>query len=308
MNSFDHRDATALRLPDFIHVGPPRTGTTWLHQVLTGHVGLPADKETLFFEVNYNRGIKWYADLFRDFPLSMRLGELGPTYFSNTVARDRIREHRPDCKIICTFREPAARLYSMYRLLRAQGRPVEDSFDAYWRVLVACGLDFCGYATHLRRWQEAFGEDRVLILLYEDLSADPQGYLDRVCDFIGIPLVALASSTVGKSKVYSAGEVATKSSSTVKRTADAIYWLRRHGAARWMRLGSNTRVSRLIRRVFVEEFELLSPASAEEVRHMMLPETEALEQMTGRDLSSWKPAARQAPHERESLSQTVRSI
>ncbi len=303
MNSFDQSDRTALRLPDFIHVGPPRTGTTWLHQVLIGHVGLPADKETLFFEVNYNRGIKWYADLFRDFPPPLRLGELGPTYFSNTIARDRIREHIPSCKIICTFREPAARLYSMYRLLRAQGRPVEDEFDAYWRVLVACGLDFCAYATHLRRWQETFGEDRVLILFYEDLSTDPQGYLDRVCDFIGIPLVALTDSALGRSKVYSAGQVANRSNSIVKRTADAVYWLRRHGAAPLMRLGNNTRASRMIRRVFVEEFETLSPASAEEVRHMMLPETEALEQMTGRDLSSWKPGTRGVA--REDLSHSV---
>jgi len=47
-----------------------------------------------------------------------------------------------------------------------------------------------------------------------------------------------------------------------------------------------------VRGLFVEDYEPLSQASADEIRHMMLSETEELEQMTGRDLSSWKPGAK----------------
>ena len=49
---------------------------------------------------------------------------MGPTYFSNAISRERIKHDIPDCKIIVTFREPAARLYSLYRLLRSERRPV----------------------------------------------------------------------------------------------------------------------------------------------------------------------------------------
>ncbi len=67
------RDGAPLRLPDFIAVGPPRTATTWLDQVMRGHVGLPAGvKETQFFIFRYSQGIEWYAAHFRDCPANLR--------------------------------------------------------------------------------------------------------------------------------------------------------------------------------------------------------------------------------------------
>ena len=160
---------TALRLPSFIHVGPPRTGTTWLHEVLTGHIGLPSEKETRFFDARYDRGVEWYCNLFVDYPADVPAGEMGPTYFSNAVARERIKFHIPECKIIITFREPAARLYSLYRLLRSERRPTDDTFDGYWSFQINCGADLCSYATQLKRWQATFGKSRVLVLFYEYL-------------------------------------------------------------------------------------------------------------------------------------------
>jgi hypothetical protein len=46
-----------------------------------------------------------------------------------------------------------------------------------------------------------------------------------------------------------------------------------------------------MRRKFVEDFPPLNEQSAEEIRAMMLPETEELERITGRNLSSWKSRA-----------------
>src|SRR5437764_23089 len=36
------------RLPDYFLIGPPRTGTSWLHSVLNEHTVLPTTKETRF--------------------------------------------------------------------------------------------------------------------------------------------------------------------------------------------------------------------------------------------------------------------
>ena len=192
-----------LRLPTFIHVGPPRTGTTWLHEALMGHIGLPSKKETRFFSVHYDRGVEWYCNLFGDYPPDVPAGEIAPTYFSDAVARERIKRHIPDCKIIVTFREPAARLYSLYRLIRSGNRPVSDTFDGFWRLQIDCGVDLCSYAAHLRRWQAAFGKSQVLVLLYEDLASNPQGYLDAVCDFIGARRIASGSLQGRKRKSLS---------------------------------------------------------------------------------------------------------
>ena len=97
---------------------------------------------------------------------------------------------------------------------------MNDTFDGYWRFQIDCGADLCSYATHLKRWQAAFGKSRVLVLFYEDLSSNPQGYLDAVCDFIGARRIALDRSRVGSAKVYSA-PAAARSSAIARRTVEA---------------------------------------------------------------------------------------
>ncbi len=55
-------------------------------------------------------------------------------------------------------------------------------------------IEVTRYATHLPDFRARFGDDRVLVLLNDDLRADPQGYLDRVCDFVGIARYPVPSS------------------------------------------------------------------------------------------------------------------
>ena len=280
----------APRLPGFIHVGPPRTGTTWMHEVLMGHVGLPSIKETRFFDISYERGVEWYCNLFGDYPADVPAGEMGPTYFSNAIARERIKHHIPDCKIIVTFREPAARLYSLYRLIRSERRPVEDTFDGYWRFQIHCGADLCSYATQLKRWQVTFGKARVLVLFYDDLSSNRQGYLDTVCDFIGARRIDLNRSRVGIGKIYAA-PAAPRPNELAKRAVATLHWISSRGARPLIQLTQRTGLWKIMRRPFVEDFPPLTDESADEIRAILLPETEDLEVITGRDLSGWKPAA-----------------
>src|SRR5258705_10557350 len=47
-------------LPSFFVIGPPRTGTTWLYEVLRNRALLPGPtKETRFFDTHFNRGMEW---------------------------------------------------------------------------------------------------------------------------------------------------------------------------------------------------------------------------------------------------------
>ena len=287
------RNGSPPRWPDFIHVGPPRTGTTWLHEVLIGHCGLPSFKETHYFDADYNRGADWYLGLFQNPDQSLPMGEFGPTYFSNPLARERIKKHSPDCKILCTFRDPAERLYSHYRLVRRKRRPVYDTFEKHWRSILYSGSDVANYATQLKHWQRTFGDSNVIVLFYDDLVADPQRYLNQVCDFVKIPRVPLDQSPVGDSEVFSA-PAAAKSNSLSRRSVMAVDWIGKHGGAKLVQLGKNTRLRRKIRNLFMSDFEALDPASADELRALMLSETEELERITGRDLTNWKPEAKRS--------------
>jgi len=48
-------------LPSFCLIGPPRTGTSWLHGILAQPVLLPnPTKETRFFDIHFRRGMQGY--------------------------------------------------------------------------------------------------------------------------------------------------------------------------------------------------------------------------------------------------------
>ena len=55
-------------LPNFLCVGASKTGTSSMHQILKQHneIFLPTEKELNFFHKNYNKGIDWYIDLYKD--------------------------------------------------------------------------------------------------------------------------------------------------------------------------------------------------------------------------------------------------
>ncbi|MGH7878275.1 MAG: class I SAM-dependent methyltransferase, partial [Candidatus Binataceae bacterium] len=81
-----------LKLPVFLGVGPPRTGTTWLHETLVGRANLPpANKEIKFFDRHYDLGLEWYAANF-DQSSKLVTGEICPTYFASAAARERIAQ------------------------------------------------------------------------------------------------------------------------------------------------------------------------------------------------------------------------
>jgi hypothetical protein len=86
-----------------------RTGTTWLHRMLEGHVHLPqGGKKTQFFTTFYSKGIDWYAHHFRYVNGKRRVAEICPQ-FTGTGAPKRIRRRLPDCRLLVTFRNEILR-------------------------------------------------------------------------------------------------------------------------------------------------------------------------------------------------------
>ncbi len=273
------------RLPDFIAVGPPRTATTWLHEVLQGHVCLPADrKETDFFTRFYDRGIDWYADYFRQCDAGVSVGELSPMYFASPPARDRIAQVLPQCKIICSLRDPVERAYSNYRMLR---RIVATKVD-FEQAATTRGdlLESNRYGTHLAGWFETFGRERVQVLIYDDLESDPQSFLNSVCDFIGIARFPISSSKVGAERVLTVN-TQPASPRLAKIARDVVGWF---VDRRYHRAANVVRGSRIIKYMLEggDPFPPLSPEVAQRLREYYRPEVEKLEKLIGRDLSAWK--------------------
>lgn len=270
--------AAGGRLPDFLGVGPPRAATSWLDAVLRGHVGLPRDiKEVDFFVENYARGIEWYMGYFRDCDPNLPAGEICPSYYS-AIARERIALHLPHCRIICTFRDPIEWRYSFYKLA-LRNAWTRDDFETW--VMKNSTNNSGG----LEAWFDTFGRENVLALIHDDLEADAQGYLDRVCEFIGIESFALASSPVGDRRVNTFA-TSPRNPRLARRARKLRDWLKSREAYGTINLLGR---AGLWRYCFEGggEHAPIDPALERRLRERFRPEVEALAALIDRDLSAW---------------------
>jgi hypothetical protein len=148
-------------------------------------------------------------------------------------------------------------------------------------------------------WLGAFPRQNVLIRLYDEIETDPQAYLDRICDFIGISRIAIMGSPIATDQVNSYGQ-APKNRRLGKRARKLAEWLTAHEFYNVTQLVSRAGLWRFCFERG-EEFRGLDPATEARVRERFPPEIEQIEQLIGRDLSAWK-----RPHPRHCQSKSER--
>lgn len=271
-------------LPSFLVVGPPRTGTSWLHKVLEPHATLPSPtKETRFFDLHFDNGVDWYL---RRFPATAHgpVGEVAPTYFASEAARKNILATIPDAKIVFTFRHPVERALSLYRMKRAYGR-LRVSLEEAMKEdpeLISSGL----YWTQLAEWWKLFPEKHLLVTTYDDLTNSPQAFVDQVTDFIGMPRIQLKPAQ--SQRVYSSERMTLPRNYMATRVASVFAdWCKGRGLDNVV---ASVRQSSMFN-LFIGGGEPLPDASQSAVHKLseiFRPEVERLEVMLGRGLDSWK--------------------
>jgi hypothetical protein len=273
------------RLPSFFIVGPPRTGSSWLHEVLAKRAILPApSKETRFFDTHFHRGFEWYDAHFPKTSSTRCMGEVAPTYFASSEARQRIGEYLPAAKIVCVFRNPVERIVSLYRLKRAYGM-IPWSFEQALSHDPEL-LESSKYVSNLKAWRKELGADQVMAFVYDDLRAQPQSFLDNIVDFIGVPRFTLTPNQVR----YVHGSEFLTHPRDFRRTRGATLM------AEWFKARQlDSLVSAVKRTPLMKLFLGGGPAFTAlpaEVTHSLYqrfrPEVDALETLLNRDLSTWK--------------------
>ena len=296
--------ARPLRLPDVIGVGPSRTGSTWLYNVLRDAVDMPAGaKDTHFFHNFYDKGIEWYADHFRYATGERKIVEICPGAFFREQTPERIKIHIPKCKIFATIRNPVDRIYSVYKLQRHYG-VIRKPLDEMLKVFPTLGGGN-RYASYLRTWFEIFGRENVLVTNFDELRTEPQKYLNRVTDFMGVERIALSTRRDLSDDANSFAR-APKSRNLARRAFTVLTWLNRHQAYG---------VVEALDRAGVWEFcqgrgELFPQLSSDQearLRERYMPEVEALEDLLRIDLSAWKKPRTQRNIEEAPRSRMLRS-
>ena len=111
------------------------------------------------------------------------MGEIAPTYFASSEARERIARVTPAANIVCIFRNPVERIQSLYRVKRAYGMipwnfeqaiVQRSGIDGIWPVRDAPE----GVATNYRRGTDPC---ELSTTIYEK---NRRSYVDQLADFI----------------------------------------------------------------------------------------------------------------------------
>jgi hypothetical protein len=279
----DARESSIFRL-DAVGVGPQRTATSWLHEVLTVHPGLCLPrgvKETMFFDERFDKGLSWYAWHFRHRLAGQQCIEIAPTYFDRDVARARLAAHHQGLRVIVTARNPVTRAYSLYRLHLAKGR-VRGSFAEAVREMPRI-LTSGHYAVHAAAWEHEFGRDRVHYVLQEDVRADPARVIAHICAFLGVAEMPLPRGPARHDRGLHAVPRYPRLARTVSSTATILRGWRLHGLVNIGKLAG----LKGIYRAGGASLPLTPELYGELVDRFAL-DIDFLEARLGRDLSGWR--------------------
>lgn len=208
--------------PDYLVIGTKRGGTTSLAAYLYGHPSVTplfpqrlAPKGVRYFDEHYDRGERWYRSHFATVvargsvhrPRKLA-GESTANYLFHPRAAERAAHAAPDAKILVLVRDPVERAWSHWRersRLGVETLSFDDALDAEEgrlgdaraelaanpRSLVPLASNFAYraqgcYADLLPAWFAQFPQEQILVVVSEDLYADPAGTYGRVLAFVGL--------------------------------------------------------------------------------------------------------------------------
>lgn len=222
--TFSDENVDLAKFPDFLIIGPQRTGTTWLHGNLVEHpeVFMPVEKELYYFNSlkdpsthperwgKVSSELSWYLNFFEPSqellqelnsqcesrygePYRPRiLGEGTATYAAGltTEVIDEILILNPAVKILTMVRDPIQRAWSHAKkdLSKLADRPLEDVAESEWIAFFDRWYQKrCGRPSHyMPLWQARVPSENLFVGRFVDIVQDPVSLLRRVYRFLGI--------------------------------------------------------------------------------------------------------------------------
>jgi hypothetical protein len=207
----------AARVPDFFLAGHPKCGTTALYEMLRAHpqIFMPEVKEPRYFASDMRQRfqprrsgalpatLEEYLALFAPAAAAQTVGEASPTYLVSHTAAGLIAEVQPQARIVAILREPASFLRSLHlQLVQSHVESVKDLGKAIslererrqgkriprrsHRPQSLQYSEHVRYVEQLRRYEELFPREQILVLIYDDWRSENEQTLRRVLRFLGV--------------------------------------------------------------------------------------------------------------------------
>jgi hypothetical protein len=177
------------RRPDFAIPGFARCGTTWLYETLRRHPGifLPERKELDFFSESWAKGYPFYAAYFEGAKDHQLTGDISPVYAEHPEVPERLAATSPEAKIVIVVRDQVDRLRSSYWQARRDGWSHAELERFLNGEVEDCGyLANQRYAPTVEAYRRLFGPERVLVLVYEEMTRDPQAGVGAILGHLGL--------------------------------------------------------------------------------------------------------------------------
>lgn len=295
-----------------------KSGTTALYTMLRRHpqIYMPDNKEPWFLAEELRsraslrpRGTGWtpetmedYLSLFDGARPEQRVGEASALYLWSHTAARAIANLQPAGRIVTVLREPASFLRSLHlQFVQVYIEPQKDLRKAlsleparrqgrnlgrndYWPGATFYS-DHVRYVDQLRRYEELFSAEQMLVLIYDDFRRDNEATIREVLRFLEVddtvPIAVQDANPTVRVRARRLHELVHAVAVGQTPVAKAL-----NATARTLAPPKLSRESAIaIRdRIF---FDRPSPPDEElmlELRRRFKPEVEALSEYLGRDL------------------------
>ena len=299
-------------LPNLFIIGAVKCGTTSLHNWLGEHpqVFMSPVKEPNFFAPDlqvdaHNRALRYgsdfekYLELFSEAGDAQRIGESSVRYLASREAPHLIQTVQPHPWIVVSLRNPVDMMHSLYLHRRARGNEDQATFEdalaadqngrvspragANTRPLIAY-IDLATYSEQLRLWFEVFGRERVHVIIFEDLVADPRAVYRGLLEFLDIDQ-GFQPETFRAHNPAHAGRGKLLRRLSASRIPQALVWgplSATVGETRTRTITNRFRHSRLLRRQIARP--VLSPTVRASLEHQLQADVVKTSELVGRDL------------------------
>jgi len=197
---------------DFIGIGAPKCGTTWLSAQLEAHpqIGFAPDKEVYYFADTilrriagqelrcFDRGVAWYHEQFPALAGAIKCrGEFCPAYLYSEEAAARIAAYRPDIKLLVCIRPPAEMIYSWHwygqsAVVTSLPKSFEEMMENPFLRDLGC------FARHLKPYLDRFPAKNILVVQFDVIRRDPDRVRQGVYEFLGVAADFRPQAEAGK--------------------------------------------------------------------------------------------------------------
>lgn len=291
-------------MPNFLIVGAAKSGTTSLYYYLRQHpdIFMPEWKElSLFIGDSFGplHRVKkpyYYQKAFSKVQNQTAVGEASTAYLFDETAPKIIKKQLGTIRIIIILRDPVAMSYSLYNhQLRKEGETIESFEEALEQEEIRrTDVEFrkrcygwhanyyyyqrALYYKQVKRYIDTFGRDNVRVILFEELASKTLNVVKEIFAFLGVD-----NTFVPEIKVHNPAGGILK---IPRFWTDTGLFLKTFQFVFSKNLIK--KIPHLVRNVGRMPPQPINPITAKKLRKRFYEDICQLEQLIGKDLSTWK--------------------